>query len=141
VRAISKGAAPGDVVGPNGETLQELLNQVTTENGGLVSDATGFAIGNPESQRIYDEAMARGVLPKPKGPKPIVMPPYKPKGTAPTGPARPEDAWKWKGIPAGASLIGTPEPGEMRWYGDYDEHGLRLHSLPPAWPNEGGQGG
>jgi hypothetical protein len=135
VGPISAGAAPDDVVGPDGETLQELLDQVTVENGGLVSDATGFAIGNPDSQRIYDEAVARGALPKPKGPKPIAVPPYQPRGNAPTGPARPEDGWKWKGVPPGGSLIGTPEPGRMRWYGDYDEHGLRLHSLPPAWPD------
>ncbi len=136
--AISAGAKPDDVVGPNGETLQELLAQVSNENGGLVSDATGFAIGNPESQRIYDEAMARGALPKPKGPKPIAVPPYRPSGNAPTGPARPEDAWKWKGIPPGGSLIGTPEPGQMRWYTHYDEHGPRFRSLPGAWPEGAG---
>jgi hypothetical protein len=135
VRPISEGAAPDDVVGPNGETLQELLDQVTPENGGLVSDADGFAIGNPESQRIYDEAVARGTPPKPKGPKPIALPPYRPRGTAPTGPARPEDAWKWKGVPPGGSLIGTPDPGEMRYYGDFDEHGPRIHWLPAAWPD------
>jgi hypothetical protein len=135
VRPISAGAAPDDVVGPNGETLRELLDQVSVENGGLVSDATGFAIGNPESQRIYDEAVARGALPKPKGPKPIAVPPYRPSGNAPTGPARPEDAWKWKGIPPGGSLIGTPEPGQMRWYTHYDEHGPRFRSLPGAWPD------
>ena len=134
-RPISAGAAPDDVVGPNGETLQELLDQVTPENGGLVSDADGFAVGNPESQRIYDEAVARGALPKPKGPKPIALPPYRPRGTAPSGPARPEDAWKWKGVPPGGSLIGTPDPGEMRYYGDFDEHGPRIHWLPPAWPD------
>jgi hypothetical protein len=134
-RPISADAAPDDVVGPNGETLQELLDQVTPENGGLISDADGFAIGNPESQRIYDEAVARGALPKPKGPKPIALPPYRPRGNAPTGPSRPEDAWKWKGVPRGGSLMGTPEPGQMRYYGDFDEHGPRIHWLPPAWPD------
>jgi hypothetical protein len=141
VRPISAGAAPEDVVGPNGETLQELLDQVTPENGGLISDADGFAIGNPESQRIYDEAVARGALPKPKGPKPIALPPYKPRGTPKTGPSRPEDAWKWKGVPPGGSLIGTPDPGEMRYYGDFDEHGPRIHWLPPAWPDGEGTAG
>jgi hypothetical protein len=137
-RPISAGAAPEDVVGPNGETLQELLDQVTPENGGLVSDADGFAIGNPDSQRIYDEAVARGALPKPKGPKPIALPPYRPRGTARRGPARPEDAWKWQGVPPGGSLIGTPDPGETRYYGDFDEHGPRIHWLPPAWPDDVG---
>jgi hypothetical protein len=139
VRPISAGAGADDVVGPNGETLQQLLDQVSNENGGLVSDATGFAIGNPESQRVYDEAVARGTPDRPKGPKPIALPPYRPRADTPTGPARPEDAWKWTGIPPGGHLIGTPEPGDMRWYGDYDEHGLRLHSLPGAWPDGTGR--
>jgi hypothetical protein len=31
-----------------------------------------MGVGDPSSQRIYDEAMARGIEPRPKGPKPIV---------------------------------------------------------------------
>jgi len=51
---------------------QELLAQVTPENGGLVSGPDGgLAVGNPESQRIYDDAVARGAVPPPKGPPPI----------------------------------------------------------------------
>jgi hypothetical protein len=121
--------------------LQELLDQVTTQNGGLVADASGMAVGNPESQRIYDEGMARGVEPRPKGPKPVVLPPYKPRGNAPTGPSRPEDAWKWKDVPPGAGLAGTPEPGQMRWYITHDAHGPVFGSLPPAWPDDDGSGG
>jgi hypothetical protein len=32
----------------------------------------GSGVGDPSSQRIYDEAMARGIEPRAKGPKPIV---------------------------------------------------------------------
>jgi hypothetical protein len=144
VKPISEGAALDDVVGPNGETLQELLDQVTPENGGLVSDATGYAIGDPSSQRFFDEAMERRANPKPKGPKPIVLPPYRDRSTrqlpegwkpAPTGPERPEDAWKWRGVPPGAGLMGKVEAGKTRYYADHDEHGPRIHWLPPAWPD------
>lgn len=144
VKPISEGAGLDDVVGPNGETLQELLDQVTPENGGLIADATGFAIGDPSSQRIYEEAMARDATQRPKGPKPIVMPPYRDRSTrqlpegwkpAPTGPERPEDEWKWQGVPPGGGLVGRVEPGKTRYYTDHDEHGPRIHWLPPAWPD------
>jgi hypothetical protein len=143
-KPISEGAALDDVVGPDGETLRELLDQVTPENGGLVADATGYAIGDPSSQRFFDEAMERRANPKPKGPKPIVLPPYRDRSTrqlpegwkpAPTGPERPEDTWKWQGVPPGAGLIGKVEPGKMRYYADHDEHGPRIHWLPPVWPD------
>ena len=142
-RPISAGAALDDVVGPDGETLQELFDQVTPENGGLVSDADGFAIGNPETSPATYEAIkadmaSRGVQPKPRGPKPIMAPPFKPRSTAPLGPARPEDAWKWKGVPAGGRILGPVEPGRMRHYTDYDEHGLVIHWLPPVWPDDEG---
>ena len=145
-RPISAGAALHDVVGPDGETLQELFDQVTPENGGLVSDADGFAVGNPETSLATYEAIkadmaARGVQPKPRGPKPIVAPPYRPRSTASIGPARPEDAWKWKGVPAGGRILGPVEPGRMRHYTDYDEHGLVIHWLPPAWPDDAGPDG
>ena len=51
-----------------------------------------------------------------------------------TGPATPEDAWKWEGVPAGRSLIGKVEPGEMRYYMDDDGHGPQIRWLPAAWP-------
>ena len=118
--------------------------------------------GDPESQRAYDDAVARGVRPGPKGPKPVLGPDRAP-GTGPgtgdddvttpvpasasivpaarsdptrarTGPATPEDAWKWEGVPPGRSLIGKPEPGEMRYYMDDDGHGPQIRWLPAAWP-------
>jgi hypothetical protein len=145
-RPISAGAGLDDVVGPNGETLQELFDQVNNANGGQVSDADGFMIGNPKTsletyEAIKAEMEASGEPPKPRGPKPTVLPPYKPRGNAPTGPARPEDAWMWKGVPTGGSLRTPVEPGKTRHYTDYDEHGLVIHWLPPAWPDGEGPGG
>ena len=40
----------------------------------------------------------------------------------------------WEGVPAGRDLIGTPVPGQMRWYMGEDEHGPQFKSLPKAWP-------
>jgi len=143
VKPISEGAALDDVVGPNGETLQELFDQVTPENGGLIADADGFVIGDPNSRQRYEEKWADST-PRSKGPKPIVVPPYRDTNArphskgwkpAPTGPERPEDAWKWQGVPAGRGLVGRVEPGKMRYYMDYDEHGPRVCYLPPAWPD------
>ncbi len=51
-----------------------------------------------------------------------------------TGPATPEDAWKWEGVPPGRRLIGKVEPGEMRYYMDDDGHGPQIRWLPAAWP-------
>jgi hypothetical protein len=144
--------------------VDELLAQVTPENGGLVGGPDGLAVGNPESQRIYDDAIARGAVPSPKGPKPIRQP--NPDGDrtgadrpgtaqddatnrpqspirrvpiythipAPTGPATPQDAWKWEGVPPGRSLIGKVEPGKMRYYMGDDGHGPCIKWLPAAWP-------
>ena len=50
------------------------------------------------------------------------------------GPTGPEDEWMWEGVPAGRDLIGTPMPGQMRWYMGEDEHGPQFKSLPKAWP-------
>ncbi len=55
-------------------------------------------------------------------------------GRAPTGPDRPEDAWKWEGVPPGRGLIGKVEAGQMRYYMDDDGHGPQIRWLPPAWP-------
>ena len=52
---------------------------------------------------------------------------------APIGPATPEDAWKWQGVPPGRGLIRRYEPGEMRYYMG-DDGGPSLKWLPPAWP-------
>ena len=146
------GGAPesgSDVVGPNGETLDELLAQVTPENGGLVNRADGRAVGNPESERLYQEYLSGRRVPEPRerGPKPIIerpkaatdatTPPQQPAARTPgykTGPDRPEDAWKWQGVPPGYTLLGPVEPGKRRHCAGDDGHGPQLKSLPPAWP-------
>ncbi len=132
--------------------------------GGGTGSGVPMADGDPESQRAYDDAVARGVLPGPKGPKPVLGA-DRASGTAtgtgaddaaapasasasasvgngvrddptrtPTGPATPEDAWKWEGVPAGRRLIGKVEPGETRYYMDDDGHGPQIRWLPAAWP-------
>jgi hypothetical protein len=159
----SAGAAPpeseSDVVGPEGETLGELLDLVTPDNGGLVNRADGRAVGNPESQRLYEDFMSgrRVPEPRPRGPKPFAdggttepaTPALNPgrQLSYKTGPDRPEDAWKWQGVPPGYTLLGPVEPGKMRHFAGDDGHGPHLGSLPPAWPPgegpgaEGGGGG
>jgi hypothetical protein len=130
--------------------------------GGGTGSGVPMADGDPESQRAYDDAVARGVRPGPKGPKPVLgpngasgtgagtevddaaapVPASVSGGTAArteplrarTGPATPEDAWKWEGVPPGRSLIGKVEPGEMRYYMDDDGHGPQIRWLPAAWP-------
>ena len=130
--------------------------------GGGTGSGVPMADGDPESQRAYDDAVARGVLPGPKGPKPVLGV-ERASGTStgtdvddaaapasasasvgngvrddptrtPTGPATPEDAWKWEGVPAGRRLIGKVEPGETRYYMDDDGHGPQIRWLPAAWP-------
>jgi hypothetical protein len=147
-----------DVVGPDGETLDELLAQVTPENGGLVTRADGRAIGNPESERLYQEYLSgrRVAEPRARGPKPIierdrlvpaaaqpaaVQPAAQPAAAGgarvpryKTGPDGPEDAWKWEGVPPGHTLLGPVEPGKRRHYAGDDGHGPRIGSLPPVWP-------
>ena len=151
-----------DVVGPNGETLDELLAQVTPENGGLVNRADGRAVGNPESERLYQEFLSGRRVPEPRerGPKPIIernkaetemgprpqplaqpaqlaQPAAPPAARVPrykTGPDGPEDAWKWEGVPPGHTLLGPVEPGKMRHYAGNDGHGPRIGWLPPVWP-------
>jgi hypothetical protein len=49
------------------------------------------------------------------------------------GPATPEDAWMWQGVPPGRALIRPYRPGERRYYMG-DNNGPSLMSLPPAWP-------
>ncbi len=77
----------------------------------------------------------------PKGPKPILWsgPGDGAAGgtervAAATGPATPEDAWKWEGVPPGRSLIGKVEAGQLRYYMGDDGHGPRIVGLPRAWP-------
>jgi hypothetical protein len=127
--------------------------------------------GDPNSQRIYDESVARGIVPRPKGPKPILAPRsdaarggaggggggdggggdalVSPMGPSPRqlGPATPEDAWKWEGVPEGYTLLNPVIPGKTRHCGGDDGHGPQLKALPAAWPpgegpdGEGGAGG
>jgi len=142
---VSAGAGPDDVVGPNGETLAELLAQVTPENGGQVADASGHFIGETESQRIWDDMTAQDPLPsQPRGPKPIVattpVAPWERPGRATPGPQTPEEAWKWEGVPPGCGLLGPVEPGKMRHYLGNDGHGPQIRWLPPAWPPGAGVG-
>jgi len=124
--------------------------------------SVGLDEGDPESLRLYEAGVASGVLPAPKGPKPILGGAVDGGGTrsdpgagtavadglrstssqprpfgwdpAPTGPATPEDAWKWEGVPPGRGLIGKVEAGKMRYYMGDDGHGPVIHWLPPAWP-------
>jgi hypothetical protein len=139
--------------------------------------AVDLGEGDPDSERIYEAAMARGAMPAPKGPKPTLAPEAATdaqvasggeaevaasggadgggaaggrggwlaqstgrKRPPPTGPDTPEDAWKWEGVPAGRSLIGKVEPGEMRYYLGDDGHGPQIRWLPPAWPPDQGGG-
>ena len=112
-----------------------------TAGGGSPTPGDGaitLGAGDPESPRVFEDGVARGALPAPKGPKPVVLrePAGGPQGgsPAPTGPANPDDAWKWEGVPPGRSLIGKVEPGEMRYYMGDDGHGPSIKWLPPAWP-------
>lgn len=149
MRAIPRSAAShvlNEGLGALGDA--RLLAQVGAEGTG--EDGIGaipMAEGDPNSQRIYDEAMARGVEPPAKGPKPIVdRTDRTPDGDSEhatdvpgfqqyrTGPDRPEDAWKWQGVPPGRALIGFVEPGKKRYYEGWDESGSKICSLPAAWP-------
>jgi hypothetical protein len=118
--------------------------------------ASGIELGkgDPNSQRIYDESVARGSVPGPKGPKPILAPKTAPvrrgdgraeggadggeplvgRGGRALGPATPEDAWKWEGVPAGYALLNPVEPGKTRHCEGDDGHGPQLKSLPAVWP-------
>jgi hypothetical protein len=159
-RAAAGGSTPGDGTGPGAPGTGR-------------SGAVDLGVGDPAAQRRYDELVARGVTPAPKGPKPILgTGPARaggmgqrdggaegeatgsetaetapgPRGQsyefhpAPTGPATPEDAWKWQGVPPGRSLIGKVDAGEMRYYMGDDGHGPQICWLPPAWPPGEGDG-
>ena len=161
----SGGNGKRDGVQGDGDSVEDLLARVTPENGGLVSGPDGgLAVGNPESQRIYDDAIARGVVSPPKGPPPIRRsdsggdgaagnkrsadggdngrrPTSLPRGIplsgpmlAPNGPAAPNDAWKSQGVPPGYRVIGPVEPGKMRHCLGDDGHGPQIKWLPAVWP-------
>ncbi len=118
--------------------------------------------GDPNSQRIYDEAVARGIESPPKGPKPILAgkgsdPGVDATGASegtdeiagtaatvarttperpgpPLGPAVPEDEWQWEGVPIGCGLLGPVRPGKQRHYMGSDGHGPTIKYLPAVWP-------
>ncbi|HTU37792.1 MAG TPA: hypothetical protein VMF35_07210, partial [Acidimicrobiales bacterium] len=105
-------------------------------------DAIPMAEGDPNSQRIYDEAMARfeaeGCEPRDKGPIPILAP--KTKDAASAGPgsvhplAKPGEEWKWDGVPADSKYLYPVDPGQKRHYIMDDGHGPSIRSLPAVWP-------
>jgi hypothetical protein len=121
---------------------------------GGTGSGTGIptAPGDPSAQRLYDEGVAAGIRPRPKGPKPVLPAPaggasgatgFEPdpaervgarsaKGRK-LGPATADDIWMWEGVPPGHSLITRYEPGERRYYMG-DNEGPSLKKLPPAWP-------
>lgn len=134
----------GGAVGGAAQTksAEQLLAEVTPENGGLIAGPDERAVGDPSSRRRFDELMAAGgVEPRPKGPKPVVGGSDGPDaaGTGgddgpPPGPSA--DAWKWQGVPPGRSFLYPVEPGKHRFYIDYDDQGPKMVGLPPAWPND-----
>ena len=145
------GIGPGSGRGSNGsesKSTEELLAEVTPENGGLIRGPDGMAVGDPSSQRRYDELMASGDLqPRPKGPKPILgwadASAEEEGGAQDAGapkPAASADAWKWQGVPPGRRFLYPVEPGKHRFYIDYDEQGPKMVGLPPAWPADEGEG-
>jgi hypothetical protein len=162
--SLGSGSGSGAGAAPEGDA---------DDDGQSAMGAIPMAEGDPESQRIYDDAVARGIQRGPKGPKPIVgwTPEDEGAGGAGdggtglgaegagaegagaasggrvadepfvpgfrkyrTGPATPEDAWKWEGVPAGRPLVGPVEPGKMRYYMGDDGHGPQICWLPAVWP-------
>jgi hypothetical protein len=129
------------------KSTEDLLAEVTPENGGLIKGPDGRAVGDPSSPRMYDELMASGgVEPRPKGPKPIVGWSESSDGGGATGDddapgaAPTADAWKWQGVPPGRRFLYPVEPGKHRFYIDYDEQGPKMVGLPPAWPADHAEG-
>ncbi len=63
-RAVGPGAA-----GPGAATTA-----TATATAASARHTIELGDGDPDSQRIYDESVARGIVPRPKGPKPILAP-------------------------------------------------------------------
>ena len=130
---------------------------------GLFHDTVAGAAesaGAPGGTGAADCEDPGAVAPPTKGPKPVRAAPPVPSGGSDTvatargpvrsetavdraarlghrkGPATPDDAWKWEGVPPGRSLVGLVEPGKMRYYMDDDGHGPQVRWLPAAWPPE-----
>ncbi len=87
----------------------------------------------PDDEVTTAEAADTADTPDQPAPAPATGPRIPPRRRV-TGPDRPEDAWKWQGVPPGGSLIGPIEPGRKRHYMGDDGHGPQLRWLPPAWP-------
>jgi hypothetical protein len=160
--AAAGGGGSGGVAGAGAGTGAGAAG--SNDSDGDATSGISLGEGDPESPRAYEELVAQGIRPRPRGPKPILArpnpgsggadttaddtsaapeaPAARPAGTsrpdvwqpAPTGPATPGDAWKWEGVPPGRSLIGKVEPGEMRYYMGDDGHGPQIRWLPAAWP-------
>jgi hypothetical protein len=165
------GTGGGTGAGSSSELEGGEEREATPENGGLIPGPDGMGMGDPNSQRILDEAMAAGVESPPRGPKPIVgwtegdddggggalgggpvgpapslpgaaaIAPPRPPGRPGTGPANPADAWKWKDVPPGRGFMHPVQPGKARFYIDYDDHGPKMVGLDPVWPPDEGEGG
>ncbi len=162
-------AARGSVAARGGPSAGAGTGDTSNDDGTERAPAIESGEGDPNSQRIYDESVARGIVPGPKGPKPILAPRSAPRGGAESaaesgadsgtdngadggqplvgrggrllGPATPTDAWKWEGVPAGYTLLNPVEPGKTRHCWGDDGHGPQLKSLDAAWPpGEGPQG-
>jgi hypothetical protein len=127
------------------------------------SSGTGVPLGdgNPDSPRQLAELSARGMPPTDRGPKPVLPRPGSGSGSdsgsgagatgfeadpadrvgarlgdgtgRKMGPATPEEAWMWEGVPPGGRLWTSYKPGERRYYTPH-EGGPSLNMLPPAWP-------
>jgi hypothetical protein len=69
-----------------------------------------FAQGDPESQRVYDELVAQGVRPRPKGPKPVLARPGSSSGGAAADAAAPA-AGDGSGSGSGATGF-EPDPAD-----------------------------
>jgi hypothetical protein len=177
-RLLAQTAAAGGVGGGVGAGAADggSADGDGTDGGGGAGGGSGITLGegDPESQRAYDAYVAQGIMPGPKGPKPIRSAPS--TGTGPgtgsasgsdaavsdaaslptatgyepdpadrvgarknsglgarLGPETREDAWMWEGVPPGGSLMRRFEPGERRYYMNY-EGGPSLKELPRAWP-------
>jgi hypothetical protein len=127
--AQSGPAGTGDVVGGGGGN-EDLSAQVNSGNGGLIPDANGMMVGDPESQAVVEAGMARGnAMPASRGPKPIMG------GTG----GDEESAARASGGTSGAvsespRIIGTAHPGHKRYYFGRDDSGPVLKWLPPSEP-------
>ncbi len=160
--------------------------RASASDGSEGQGAVTLGEGEPESERIFEEAVARGAQPAGRGPKPVLdqsaaegngagadggaatapatatattiatdtapdapdtvvggVPGWRgrPYESPRTGPATPEDAWMWEGVPPGRSLIPPVEPGKIRHYMGDDGHGPCIKWLPAAWPPGDGEAG